>query len=180
MQAKIPLAAASLLLGLTAQLACGYALVGRGTAVDPTIKVVGVPLFEDRTGRPDLDRKVTDMVIEELLKRGRFDVINQEAGADAVVKGQIQSYRAVPIGFSEEDQNPDRTEASRYAISLTANVVYSKRGVKLPIWQNPSFRTTDEWDVGDPANFFDREEQGIDRLVKEFAREVVAAMMEAF
>lgn len=156
---------------------CGYALVGKGTVVDPDIKVIGVPTFEDRTGRPLLDQKVTDQVIEELLKRGRFEVINQAEGADAVVDGSITSYRAAPIGFSA---GQDQTEASRYSVVLTANVVYSKVGVREPIWENAAFRAQDEYDVGDPETFFDREEQTIDRLVKDFARDLVAAMMEAF
>jgi Lipopolysaccharide-assembly len=155
---------------------CGYALVGRGTSVDPDIKVVGVPTFRDRTGRPGLDQEVTDLVIEELLKRGRFQVVNHSAGADAVVDGEITSYQARPVGFS----GGDTTEASRYSVVLSANVTYKKVGQREPIWQNPAFRANDEWDVGDPEAFFDREEQAVDRLAKQFARELVAAMMEAF
>ena len=67
---------------------CGYALVGRGGgSIDPTIKRIGVPLFLDRTGKPQIDRKVTDKVIEELLKRGKVDVVSQRDGVDAVVDG---------------------------------------------------------------------------------------------
>jgi hypothetical protein len=156
---------------------CGYALVGRGTIVDPDIKVIGVPTFVDRTGKPLLDQKVTDLVIEELLKRGRFEVINQAEGADAVVIGQLTSYSAAPVGFSAEE---DQTQASRYSVVLTANVRYSKVGVREPIWENAAFRAQDEYDVGDPETFFDREDQTLDRLSKDFARDLVAAMMEAF
>jgi len=156
---------------------CGYALVGRGTILDPDIKVIGVPTFTDRTGRPLLDQKVTDLVIEELLKRGRFEVINQAEGADAVVAGEITAYSAAPVGFSAEE---DQTRASRYSVILRANVRYSKVGVREPIWENSAFQARDEYDVGDPETFFDREEQTIDRLAKDFARDLVAAMMEAF
>jgi hypothetical protein len=156
---------------------CGYALVGRGTVVDPDIKVIGVPTFADATGRPLLDQKITDLVIEELLKRGRFDVINQEQGADAVVEGRITGYSAAPIGFSAGEEE---TQASRYRLILTASVRYQKVGVREPIWENSGFRAQDEYDVGDPETFFDREDQTIDRLAKDFARDLVAAMMEAF
>jgi len=156
---------------------CGYALVGKGTIVDPDIKVIGVPTFTDRTGKPLLDQKVTDLVIEELLKRGRFQVINQSEGADAVVTGELTSYRAAPVGFSADEEE---TQASRYSVVLTARVKYAKVGVREPIWENAAFRAQDEYDVGDPESFFDREDQTIERLAKDFARDLVAAMMEAF
>ena len=53
---------------------CGYALEGRGITSDPSIKRIGVPLFKDETGRVDLDARVTEAVVGELLKRGRFVV----------------------------------------------------------------------------------------------------------
>lgn len=160
--------------------ACGYALVGRGTTTDPSIKKIGVPLFKDATGKPGLDQKITDKVIEELLKRGRFDVLQQGAGVDALVEGELVSYAATPVGFSGEGAQ-GTTQASRYAITLTARVKYSKAGEKEPLWQSDAFSFRDEYDVGsDPAAFFDREDQALDRLAASFARNLVAAMLEAF
>lgn len=171
------LLASALALGLTG---CGYALVGKGIAVDPSIKRIGVPLFKDVTGKPGLDQKVTQKVIEELLKRGRFDVVQQATGVDAVVEGELLSYRAQPVGFSR-DASGDTTQASRYAITLTAKVTYRKVGQQEPIWQNGSFSFRDEYDVGDSAeSFFDREDQAIDRLTTSFAQSLVSAMLEAF
>ena len=161
--------------------ACGYALVGRGTATDPTIKRIGVPTFKDTTAKPALDQKITQKVIEELLKRGHFDVVQTATGVDAVVEGELVSYSVVPVGFSEEGTGANRTQASRYAITLTARVKYSKVGAEEPIWTTDSFQFRDEYDIGsDPATFFDREDQALDRLATSFARNLVAAMLEAF
>jgi hypothetical protein len=160
---------------------CGYTLAGRGGAIDPSIKRLGVPQFKDRTAKPTLDQKVTDRVIEELLKHGRFDVVKESVGVDAVVEGEILRYDTVPIGFSEEGQAQPETRASRYAITITARVRYYKPDVKEPLWASESFSFRDEYDLGeDPATFFDREEQAIDRLATAFARSLVAAMLEAF
>lgn len=160
---------------------CGYALVGRGVTTDPSIKRIGVPQFKDLTGKPLLDQKVTQKVVEELLKRGRFDVVTEEAGVDAVVEGEITSYTVTPVGFSDAGAVAGgQTQATRYLIRLTARVKYTKVGEKEPIWINDSFSFSDEYDVGDAATFFDREEQSIDRLVASFARSLVAAMLEAF
>jgi hypothetical protein len=160
---------------------CGYALVGRGVTTDPSIKRIGVPMFKDHTGKPLLDQKVTQKVVEELLKRGRFDVVTEETGVDALVEGEIMSYTVTPVGFAGAGADASgQTQATRYLIRLTARVKYTKVGEKEPIWMNDAFSFSDEYDVGDAATFFDREEQSIDRLVVSFSRNLVAAMLEAF
>jgi hypothetical protein len=157
--------------------ACGYALVGKGVTTDPSIRKIGVPVFRDATGKPGLDQKVTQKVIEELLKRGRFDVVQQSEGVDALVEGDLISYVAVPIGFS----NDGATQANRYSVTLTARVRYTKTGQPEPIWQNDGFASRDEYDVaGDPSEFVQLEEQALERLSSQFARSLVAAMLEAF
>ena len=158
--------------------ACGYALQGRGITTDPSIKRIGVPLFKDRSGKLGLDARVTQAVMEELLKRGRFTVVREATNVDAVVEGEIQSWNVLPVSFSGD---PGSTQASRYAISLTASVVYRKIGQKEPIWSNDAFSQRDEYDVGENAStYFDREGQSIERLAASFARSLVAAMLEAF
>lgn len=163
---------------------CGYALVGRGITTDPSIKRIGVPMFRDTTGKTSLDQMITRKVIEELLRRGRFDVVQQATGVDAVVDGEIVSYNATPVGFEgrgEQAEQAGQTQASRYAVTVTARVKYVKQGVTEPMWANDSFTFRDEYDVGsDPSSFFDQEGQALERLSQAFARSLVSAMLEAF
>jgi hypothetical protein len=175
--ARLPAAAAVLLLALQA---CGYALVGKGIIVDPTIKRVGVPLAKDASNHPGLDQKVTQKIIEELLKRGKFQVVQDATGVDALVECEILSLAVVPVGFNR-DADTGQLQASRYGVSLVARVKYSKIGQVEPIWQADAFQARDESNVGnDPDTFFDRDEQVQDRLATSFARRMVAAMLEAF
>jgi hypothetical protein len=166
--------------GAAAAQACGYTLEGHGIAVDPSIKKIGVPLFKDQTGKPGLDQKITEKVIEELLKKGRFDVVESDTGVDALVEGTLLNYSSQAIGFNRSDSGT-RSEASRYAALLTARIRYAKVGATQPIWENDSFIARDEYDIGDDAdNYFDREEQALDRIAVSFAKSVIAAMLEAF
>lgn len=173
---------AALLALLPALSGCGYALEGHGIAVDPSIKRIGVPLFKDSTGKPGLDQRLTQKVVEELLRRGKFDVVQDTSGVDAVVEGQIVAYHVVPVGFSDTGAaGPSQTQASRYAVTITARIKYARVGETDPIWENDSFSFRDEYDVGEEAaTFFDREDQAIDRLATSFARSLVAAMLEGF
>jgi hypothetical protein len=157
---------------------CGYALVGRGVTTDPSIKRIGVPLFKDRSGRAGLDQVMTAKVIAELLKRGRFDVVQQTEGVDATLEVEILNYNTTPIGFSSEG---DTTQASRFAVSVSARVVYQKVGGKVPIWASENFVAREEAEFSDDSSaFFDKEQQTWDRLGEAFARSLVAAMLEAF
>lgn len=171
-----------LLLAALASAGCGYALLGHGVSVDPSIKRLGVPPFSDTTGKAGLEQKITQKVIEELLKRGRFDVVPDAKGVDAVVEGELIAYNVAPLGFSEGlSDEGSATQASRYSVVLTARVRYAKTGQAEPIWQNDAFSVRDEYDLGDDAEaFFDREDQAIDRLASSFARSLVSAMLEAF
>jgi hypothetical protein len=172
----------SALAACVAAAGCGYALLGHGITVDPSIKRIGVPPFRDDTGKVGLEQRISQKVIEELLNRGRFDVVPEASGVDAVVEGELVSYSVVPVGFSEGgDPGNTSTQASRYAVVLTARVRYAKTGQTEPIWQSDAFSVRDEYDLGDDAAaFFDREEQAIDRLAASFARGLVSAMLEAF
>lgn len=164
---------------LLATSGCGYALVGKGVTTDASIKRIGVPLFRDATGKAGLDQEVTQKVVEELLRRGRFEVVQDTQGVDAVVEGELVSYNAVPVGFTGEDSG--RTQADRYSISLVARVRYIKVGAAEPMWSSDSFSFRDEYEVGSNPNiFFDRSEQSMERLTTAFARNLVAAMLEAF
>lgn len=160
---------------------CGYALVGRGITADPTIKRVGVPPFKDRSGRAALDQLVTRKVIEELLRRGKFDVVGETEGVDAVVDGEILSSMASPVGFSSSGAGTVGIQASRYAVTITAKVAYVKTGQADPLWSNDAFVFRDEYDMGEnPSTFFDREDESLERLATAFSRSLVAAMLEAF
>lgn len=157
---------------------CGYALQGRGITTDASIRRIGVPLFKDQSGRPGLDTRVTQAVIEELLKRGRFTVVKETTDVDAIVEGEIVSWAVVPVSFSGDT---GATQATRYAINLTASVAYRRLGQAEPLWANDSFTQRDEYDMGETASsYFDREEQSIERLAAAFAKSLVAAMLEAF
>ncbi len=158
---------------------CGYALEGRGITTDASVKRIGVPLFKDQTGRLGLDTRVTAAVIEELLKRGRFTVVKESSNVDAVVDGEIVSFTPTPVAFSQAGGGA--TQASRYAITLTAKIVYRKIGQAEPIWSNDAFTLREEFDVTNNAgSYVDFEEQSEERLAGAFARSVVAAMLEAF
>jgi hypothetical protein len=159
--------------------ACGYSLVGRGKPSDPSIRTIGVPLFKDQTQKAGLDQLITSKVIEELLKRGHYKVVQEDKGVDALVLGELTAYTVAPVGFA--DPTKGLTQANRYSITLSARVKYIKAGQADPIWSNDAFSFKDEYDIGNLNQYyFDREGQAIDRLGTDFARTLITTMFEVF
>jgi len=161
--------------------ACGYSLAGRGSFLPSYIRVLGIPMFNNRTPYPTIDQIFTEKVRIEFQGRGRYSVNPSEQGADGIVLGDILAIGAAPVGFT------DQQLARRYRFNVLVGVQFFDARQKAVLWENPSLSFSDEYDLAsgpvstaDPVNFLDRERAAIDRLSSDFARTVATAILEAF
>ena len=77
---------------------CGYALAGRGSFLPADIRIVGVPLLENRTTMPRLEQIITDKIRTAFINRGgRFTPVPTTSGADAVLSGTIIGLSREPV-----------------------------------------------------------------------------------
>ncbi|MFO7302475.1 MAG: LptE family protein [Acidobacteriota bacterium] len=159
---------------------CGYALAGRGNTLPSHITSIGVPPFTNQSTTPDIDRVLTDAVRAELQSKGRYRILPDENGVDAVLVGRVLNVVLQPAAFTAENQ------VSRYLIVATASVEFTDRQTKQVIWSNPSFQGRDEFDVTtgesatDPTALFAQDTTALERLARTFARTVVTSIFEAF
>lgn len=160
---------------------CGYSLAGRGSFLPAYIRRIAVPMFTNATAVFDVERRITDRVRTEFISRGRFTVVEEQAqGADAVLTGQITAITLVPAAFTQEQQ------ASRYLLTLVANVEFRDLKAGKVIWQNPALQFREEYEIttgqttGDVGSFFGQNATALERLANEFARSVVSSILEAF
>jgi outer membrane lipopolysaccharide assembly protein LptE/RlpB len=168
-------------LALTAPLAgCGYSLAGRGSFLPAYIKKIAIPQFTNATTVIDADRILTERVTREFIGRGKFSVVAERPGADAVVVGEITSITFAPSGLTQQQQ------ASRYAITVTAKIEFLDIKANKILWQNPSMQFRDEFEVTtgttvvDANAFFSQNADALERVATEFARAIVSAIVEAF
>ncbi len=169
------------LAGAAVASACGYSLAGRGSFLPEYIRVVGIPLFANRTPYVTVEQMFTEKVRVEFQTRGRYSIQPTEAGADGVVRGEIVGISAAPVGFT------DALLATRYRFTVTVSVKFDDVTQKKTLWENPALSFSDEYELSsrtsvglDAAAFLDQERAAIDRLSTDFARSVVSAILEAF
>ncbi len=154
---------------------CGYALVGHSNFLDPTIHTIEVPAFVNRTTRVELEQRVTQAVAQEFVSRGRFALVTSEAGADAVLRGSIDSFGIYPIAF-------DQGRATRYQISITAKIeLLDHRKGDTVIWKNDQYRFTEDYEVNvGTTDAFDQETRAIQEIAVRFAEGLVTNLLEGF
>ena len=74
---------------------------------------------------------VTDKVRTEFIGRGNYKIVPEATGADAVLVGAVTNVTIVPTNFSAEQQ------ASRYTITVTANIQLRDVQKDTILWSNP-------------------------------------------
>jgi hypothetical protein len=168
-----------LLLALVAQAGCGYSLAGRGSFLPAYIKRIGVPQFVNNTPVFDLDRQVTERVRTEFIGRGKYTIVPDATGVDALLTGTISSVTLTPVAFNTSQQ------ATRYALTLSATVEFKDMHTNKVLWTNPSMQYREEFALDptsalDTTTFLGQDVNARERMANEFARALVSAILEAF
>ncbi len=169
------IALALLLPGLLALSGCGYALVGKGNILDPSLHTLYVPTFVNRTTRVEIEQRVTQAVAEEFVSRGRLQLVADPKLADIILRGSIDTFNLAPVGFQQG-------RATQYQISITANIeLLDHRHEDRVLWKNDQYRFVENYDVSlDSTNSFDQETRAITEIAQRFAQTLVANLLEGF
>jgi hypothetical protein len=172
---------AALVLATMVTPGCGYALAGRGSFLPSYINVVGIPQLVNSTPFFQVEQILTEKIRTEFIGRGRYTVVPEPEGADAVVTGTVTSINVQPIGFTEQQL------ASRYQFTLTMNVQFTDTRTNQVLWANSVLTFREEYELSTRSNvalegatFLSQERSSFDRIADDVARTVVTAILEAF
>jgi len=162
--------------------ACGYSLAGRGSFLPEHVQTIGIPIFLNNTKVFEVEQRLTEAVRREFIGRGKYKIVPDATGADAVLKGEISSITLTPTSFTAQRQ------ATRYAVSVLIKVELRDLKTDKVLWENPSLEFREEYElatvtgtsVADASAFFGQASNALDRMTANFARTVVTAILEAF
>lgn len=157
---------------------CGYALAGRGSFLPEYIRTVSIPEFEDRSEALGVAEVLTRQVRVEFINRGKYDLVTEPAGADAVLQGEVLAVTSDPVAFD------DQQLGSRYLFTITMRVSFVENRTGEPLWSNDALTFREEYERAaggaDSAALLDQESGSLERIATDVARSVVTSILEAF
>lgn len=165
--------AAFALLGLSG---CGYHTLGAATHLPPDVRTLAVPVFATRTDASGVEQALTEAVIREFAARTRFRVTPDTGDdIDAVLHGTILTQTTTPLTYNAATQ-----QSSSFLITIVASVTLTARGGRI-LYQNKNYVFREQYQATtNLPTFIQEDPAAIQRLSREFARQLVADVLEGF
>lgn len=159
---------------LLAMSACGYQLAGTGTAQLPShIKTISIPLFDNKSGEPTIQRTLTNAVRNAFITDGRLKVVEPE-GADLVMNGVLTSYSIRAVSFDTNDV------ATQYWVYLYVDVDVQDLA-KDSTYVKQSLKT--RWDYrpgNDVVNAEAARQEAFDQAYRDLSIRLVSLLIDKF
>ena len=163
---------ATILFGLAG---CGYHTLGAATHLPPGVRTLSVPMFATRTEAYHTETVMTQAVIREFADRTRLRVTPDTAGdADAVLHGTILTQTVQPLTYNTSTQ-----QSSSFLITMVVSVTLTDRAGKI-LYQNKNYTFRQQYQsTSNLPTFLDESPAAEERLSREFARALVADVLES-
>jgi outer membrane lipopolysaccharide assembly protein LptE/RlpB len=155
---------------------CGYHTLGAAEHLPPGVKTLAVPVFATKTESYHTETVMTQAVQREFATRTRMRVTpDANADADAVLHGTILQETVAPLTYNASTQ-----QSSSFLITVVASVTLTGQdGTVLFENKNYVYRQQFQSTTNLPS-FFEESPAAVERLSREFARQLVAEVLEGF
>lgn len=165
-----------LTLALPAVQGCGYHALGSATHLPSEMKTISIPVFATRTEAYHTEVVMTQAVIREMSTRTRLRVTpDTDVDADAVLHGTILQEYVAPLTYNTATQ-----QSSSFLITLVASVTLTGRDGKV-LYENKRYTYRQQFQsTTDLPSYFQENPAAMERLAREFARGLVADVIEGF
>jgi outer membrane lipopolysaccharide assembly protein LptE/RlpB len=155
---------------------CGYHVAGRTDSLPRDIHVIAVPALENATTSYRIEQKLTSATVHEFLARTPYKVVSNPADGDAVLRGKVVSLEAVPLLF---DTTSGR--ATTMLVTVKCEVTFKQTSTDKVLYHTDDFLFRSEYEIStDITSFFGEQDPAVDRMAKDFAQRLVAAVTENY
>ena len=153
---------------------CGYHTLGAATHLPANVRTLSVPLFATHTEAYHTETLMTNAVIREFTARTRMRVTPDTGGdADAVLHGTILTQTVSPLTYNTSTQ-----QSSSFLITLVVSVTLTDRDGKV-LYENKNYTFRQQYQsTSNLPTFFDESPAAEERLSREFARALVADVLD--
>lgn len=153
---------------------CGYHFPGKTGALPGDVKQLYIPLFANRTAKPQLENKLSNQVSIVFGRSPKVNLVERESQAEAVLEGTIRSYSTKALSY---DKNDDISEY-RAIMTIDAKLRQFKDGRLL--WSG-----TLSWDekyiaADDKGKQYDLEGEAVDEIVQRLSEKLLSRLLDDF
>src|ERR1700676_3973350 len=169
---------AALLMSLTTllQSGCGYHVAGHNNSLPKSIHVIAVVALENKTTSYRIEQKLTSATVHEFLARTPYKIVSNAADGDAVLRGKVLSLEAVPLLFDTQSRS-----ATTMLVTVKCEVSLTERATDKVLYHSENFVFRNEYEIStNVPSFFEEQDPALDRLAQDFARKLVAAVIENY
>jgi outer membrane lipopolysaccharide assembly protein LptE/RlpB len=155
---------------------CGYHTAGHAAQLPESVKTIAVPAFKNETLTYRIEQMLTASVVREFTTRTRYHIVSDPGeDADATLRGTVLSTTASPLAY---DTATGRAASVLVVVSMRVSLT-DRQGKVL--YQNPAYLFREQYEVSqDLASFFEEDSPAFRRLSQDFARTLVANVLEGF
>jgi outer membrane lipopolysaccharide assembly protein LptE/RlpB len=155
---------------------CGYHTAGHAAQLPENLTTISVPQFKNETLTYRIDQMLTASVVREFNTRTRYRILSDATSdADATLRGTVLSTTASPLTY---DTSTGRAASVLVVVSMRVSL--TDRGGKV-LYQNPAYLFREQYEVSqDLSSFFEEDSPAFRRLSQDFARTLVANILEGF
>ena len=155
---------------------CGYHPAGHAVELPQNVRTIAIPGFASQTQTFRIEQLLTEAVVREFNTRTQFHIVHDaNADADAVLKGTVLSASAAPLAY---DSRTGRAASALVTVSM--QVILTDRHGKV-LFQNPSYLFHEQYELSrELSTFFEEDTPAVERLSRDFARTLVANILEGY
>ena len=180
---------------------CGYHLAGHYNTLPKTIHVIAVPTMENKTSTFKIEQSLTAATIHEFLAKTTYRIVPDANGGDAVLTGKVLSMEVVPLLFQSPQNTPTGAQtpaqATAMMVTMKCEVTLRQRDSDKILYHTDNFVFRNEYQLasaqttssagGGPTftkaqveSYFQEGQPALERMSKDFATRLVAAVTENY
>jgi outer membrane lipopolysaccharide assembly protein LptE/RlpB len=175
---------------------CGYHVAGHSDMLPKTIHVIAVPTMENKTSTFKIEQQLTAATIHEFLAKTNYRIVSDAEGGDAVLRGKVLSMEVVPLLFQSTPTSPSGTQTQAQAtammVTMRCEVTLTERDNDKVLYHTDNFVFRNEYQLASAAttsgtvtkaqveSFFQEGQPALERMSKDFATRLVAAVTENY
>jgi Lipopolysaccharide-assembly len=163
--------------------ACGYRVAGRTNSLPQSIHTIAVPALENKTASYRIEQKLTGATVHEFLAATPYKIVSNASAGDAVLRGSVVSLEIVPLLFNTNNTQTGTTTASAtmMLVTLRCEVTLTETDTQKVLFHTNNFVFRNEYEISTTVdNFFSEQDPALDRLAQDFAKRLVAAVIENY